>query len=105
MSTLMIACLLHKQEVSVVQLKCAAKVIWEICLVGLDFSIAILPLVFSECIDVHVSSHSMALSVSLKLRKLKRTISCLDVFEFKFKYTSAQRQFTLQLLQYNGKVF
>lgn len=98
MSTLMIACLLHQQEVSVVQLKCTAKVIWEICLVDLGFFIAILPFVFSECMDVHVSFHTMALSISLKLRKLKRTVSCLDVFEFKIKFTSAQREFTSHLL-------
>jgi len=75
MGTLMFACLLHWQEFSVVQLKCAAKVIWEIgiytsvyqyanwciysnfqqCLVGIYFSIAILPFVYCEYTDLHTS--------------------------------------------------
>lgn len=53
MNTLMIVCLLPEHEASGVQFKCTAKVIWEMCLVGVQ-SVAILPSAYSEYMDVSV---------------------------------------------------
>lgn len=49
----MIGCLLTEHGASIVQLKCAAKVIWEMCLVGVQ-SVAILPSASSEYMDISV---------------------------------------------------
>jgi len=101
MSTLIIVCLLHEHKVSVVQLKCTSQgnvgnvPCWRI--------VFCCPTVYICILQIHWLAHRchfilIALSISLTLSTTKRTVNCLDVFEFKMKCSSAQREFVLQLL-------